>query len=83
MTTAIAAYLRVYDTSNTTLGQWQNFFVDKTVSGHTYVNFDTSEIMMNRTANEGGVTLSMAATDAHLNFFETAISNESLAYIRF
>ena len=83
MTTAIAAYLRVYDGSNTTLGLWQNFFVDKTVSGYTYVNFDTSEIMMNRTADEGGVTLTMAATDAHLNFFETAISSEYLATITF
>ena len=80
MTTAIAAFLQFYNGS-TIHGSWQNFFVDKTVSGHTYVSFDTSEILLNRTADEGGVTLSMAATDNHLNFLETAISSEYLARI--
>ena len=80
MTTAIAAFLQFYNGS-TIHGSWQNFFVDKTVSGHTYVSFDTSEILLNRTADEGGVTLSMAATDNHLYFLETAISSEYLARI--
>ena len=83
MTTAIAAFLWVYDTSNATQAQWQNFWVGKSVSGYSYINFDTSEIMMNRTADEGGVTLTMPATDAHLSFFDTAIGNEYLARIRF
>ena len=80
MTTAIAAFLQFYK-ENTVHGSWQNFFVDKTVSGHTYVSFDTSEIMLNRTADEGGVTISMAATNNHLGFLDTAISNEYLARI--
>ena len=80
MTTAIAAFLQFYSGS-TIHGSWQNFFVDKTVSGHAFVSFDTSEILLNRTADEGGVTLSMAATDNHLGFLETAISSEYLARI--
>ena len=80
MTTAIAAFLQFYNDS-AIHGSWQNFFVDKTVSGHSFVSFDTSEILLNRTADEGGVTLSMAATDNHLGFLETAISSEYLARI--
>ena len=80
MTTAIAAFLQFYN-GNTVHGSWQNFFVDKTVSGHTFVSFDTSEILINRTADEGGITLSMAATSNHLGFLETAISSEYLARI--
>ena len=80
MTTAIAAFLQFYSDS-TVHGSWQNFFVNKAVSGYTYVSFDVSEIILNRSADEDGVTVSMAATDNHLGFLETAISSEYLARI--
>ena len=80
MTTAIAAFLQFYN-GDTVHGSWQNFFVNKTVSGYTFVSFDTSEILINRTADEGGITLSMAATSNHLGFLETSISSEYLARI--
>ena len=80
MTTAIAAFLQFYN-GNTVHGSWQNFFIGKTVNGYQYVSFDTSEILINRTADEGGITLSMAATSNHLDFLETAISSEYLAQI--
>ena len=80
MTTAIAAFLQFYSDS-TVHGSWQNFFVDKTISGYAFTSFDVSEIMLNRSADEGGVTVSMAATDNHLGFLETAITSEYLARI--
>ena len=80
MTTAIAAFLQFYN-DNTVHGSWQNFFVGKAVNGYQYVSFDTSEILINRTADEGGITISMAATSNHLGFLETAISSEYLARI--
>lgn len=80
MTTAIAAFLQFYS-ADTIHGSWQNFFIGKTVSGHAYTSFDTSEITLNRSADEGGVTISMAATDDHLKFLETAIGGEYLARI--
>ena len=80
MTTAIAAFLQFYS-DDVIHGSWQNFFVDKTVSGHSFVNFDVSDIMMNRTADEGGLTISMAATQNHLGFLETGIGEEYLARI--
>ena len=80
MTTAIAAFLQFYK-DNTVYGSWQNFFVNKTVSGHIFISFDTSEIMLNRSADEGGVTISLPATSNHLGFLETAIGGEYLARI--
>ena len=80
MTTAIAAFLQFYSDS-TVHGSWQNFFVGKAVNGYQYVSFDTSEILINRTADEGGITIGMAATSNHLGFLETAISSEYLARI--
>ena len=80
MTTAIAAFLQFYSGS-TIHGSWQNFFVNKTVNGYAFTSFDVSEIILNRSADEGGVTVSMAATDNHLGFLETAISSEYLAKI--
>ena len=86
MTSAIAAFLKVYDHSPVEGDDgirllWQNFFVGKAVNGYQYVSFDTSEILINRTADEGGITISMAATSNHLSFLETAISSEYLARI--
>ena len=80
MTTAIAAFLQFY-TDSTVHGSWQNFFIDKTISGYSYTSFDVSEITLNRSADEGGITVSMAATDNHLGLLETAISSEYLARI--
>ena len=80
MTTAIAAFLQFYS-GDTVHGSWQNFFIGKVVNGYQYVSFDTSEILINRTADEGGITVSMAATSNHLGFLETAISSEYLARI--
>ena len=80
MTTAIGAFIRFYSGS-TTHGRWQNFFVDKTVNNHVYTSFDISDVLMNRTADEGGVTITMAATSQRLSFFEAAIGGEYLAEI--
>jgi hypothetical protein len=80
METAIAVRLKFYK-DGATFAQWQNFWVDKTIDGYGFVNFTTGEILMNRTADEGGVALSVAATQAHLQLFETAIANEHLCLI--
>ena len=81
MTTAIAVFLRVYS-GDTTHASWQNFFVNKTVDNYAFKAFDISDILMNRTADEGGVTICMAATLQHLTFFETAIGSEYLAEVK-
>ena len=80
METAIAVRLKFYK-DGVTHGQWQNFWVDQTIDGYAFVNFNVGDILMNRTADEGGVNLSVPATLAHLQLFETAISNEHLCLI--
>lgn len=80
MTTAIAAFLQFYSGS-TIHGSFQNFFVGKTVNNYTYISFDVSEILLNRTADEGGISITLAATNNHLTFFETAITNEYLGRV--
>ena len=81
MTTAIVSTVRFY-LNNATQGQWQNFWMQKTVDGYVPVNFKTSEILLNRSADEGGITLQLPALADHVNFFLQAIENEYLADVR-
>jgi hypothetical protein len=80
METAIAVFLRFYK-DDVDHAFWQNFWVNETISGYSFVNFNVGDILMNRTADEGGITLSTAATKAHLEFLETAIANEYLCLV--
>ena len=81
METAIAALLMFYK-GTTVFARWQNFWVNETINQTQFVNFDVSEVMMNRSADEGGVTLTIPATDAHLQLIDTAIANEHLCQIQ-
>ena len=80
MESAIAVLLKFYK-DDVDHAFWQNFWVNETINGVVFVNFNVGDILMNRTADEGGVTLSVAATLAHLQLFETAIANEHLCLI--
>lgn len=80
MTSAIAMFTKFY-AEGVVHGQWQNFFIGKTIDGHDYMSFDVSEILMNRSADEGGVTLTWAATSRSLETVENAITGEHLAEI--
>lgn len=81
METAIAALLMFYK-GTTVFARWQNFWVNETINQTQFVNFDVSEVMMNRSADEGGVTLTIPATNAHLQLIDTAIANEYLCQIQ-
>ena len=72
METAIAAFIRFYNDSGT-IGQWQNFFVKKTIDGHAYKVFDVGSIILNRSAAESGVNVFMPTTKANVDFVEQAI----------
>lgn len=81
MTSAIAAQVRFYSNGKTH-AQWQNFWVDKTVDGFVYVCFSSTDILMNRTADEGGITLSLPSLKDHLDFLVGAIEGEYLAEVK-
>ena len=80
MTVALATQIRFYQGSNDKQ-KWQNFFNNQSVDGYAYKAFDTSEILMNRSADEGGVTLTMVALKDTVDFFLAAIEGEYLAEI--
>ena len=83
MTTAIATFLRVYDHSpvppdDGTRKLWQNFFVGKTINGHIFEPFEISDVIMNRTADEGGISLTCSPLQQNLNFFVASLEAERL-----
>jgi hypothetical protein len=74
---ASALFIEVYDPATGDVkAKWQNFFVDKAVNGHAYRSFDSTDILMNRSANEGGLTIRMPALADSLNLFEVGLNNE-------
>ena len=78
MTTAIATFLRVYDHSPTppddgTRKLWQNFFVGKVINGHVFEPFEISDVIMNRTADEGGISLTCSPLQQNLEFFVASV----------
>lgn len=81
MITATAIFIRFYDSANVDQARWQNFFVDNTVDGYVFRSFNSSDMLMNRTADEGGLTITMPATSDYLSFFSKAIEEAYLADI--
>ena len=51
------------------------------MSGYAFKNFDVGDVSMNRTADEGGTTLTMAARSDDLSLFERALEQNWLADI--
>ena len=81
-TSAIAIFLEVYDPeTGANKARWQNFFIDRTVSGHVFRSFQSSDILMNRSASEGGVSLEMAATQDNLSLFALGMDSEWMAKV--
>ena len=78
---AIATFLRFF-TGNTTVFRWQNFFVGKTVDQHVYQSFSASDILMNRSASEGGISLSMPLTKQNLFYMEAAYNEAYLIEVQ-
>ena len=81
MQSAIAVLLKFYK-GDVDHAFWQNFWINKTINGYVFVNFTVGDILMNRSADEGGILLSLPATNAHLNFLETAIADEYLCWVQ-
>ena len=81
MTTAIAVRADFYQ-SNSVITRWQNFWMQATVDGYAPKGFQTSEILLNRSADEGGITMQLPATADDISFFLTAIENEYLVDVR-
>ena len=77
----IATFLRFF-TGNTDVFKWQNFFVDKTVNNHAYHSFSATDIALNRSASEGGISLSLPLTKQSLFYMEAAYNEAYLIEIQ-
>lgn len=83
---AIAASVRFYQNTETK-ALWQNFWKDAPltlpgVDQYIAKSFNTSAILLNRTADEGGITLTMPALADDMAFLLTAIEKEYLADVQ-
>jgi hypothetical protein len=74
METAIGVFLRFY-TASGDVAKWQNFFLNKTVSGHAFRSFEVGSIVLNRSAGESGIDIEMPTTKANLDLVEAAIED--------
>ena len=59
-------------------GSWQNFFVGKVINNHVYEPFEISDVIMNRTADEGGISLTCSPLQQNLEFFVASMESERL-----
>ena len=81
MATALAVCVKFYQ-GNDVKARWQNFWMQSTIDGYSPKSFQTSEILLNRSADEGGITLTLPALADDKDFFLDAIQGEYLADVR-
>jgi hypothetical protein len=81
METALAVFVRFYRVGGGDVGRWQNFFINKTVSGFAHKVFDIGSVILNRSAGESGLFLEMPTTKANVDFVEAAINDSYLARV--
>ena len=77
---SIAQRIRIYKGS-TTYAQWQNYFVGKTVSNYQFQPFGVSTIQVNRSADEGGITIEGPSSTQFLNQFTKAVNDQHIVYV--
>ena len=77
---SIAQRIRIYKGSRT-YAQWQNYFVGKTTSGYEFQPFGVSTIQVNRSADEGGITLEGPSSTRFLNQFTQAVNDQHIVYV--
>lgn len=62
--------------------EWQNFFTEGTVDGLEFQPFSVSTIQVNRSADEGGVTIEAPSTFRILTQFESAVNDQHLVQVK-
>ena len=80
MTTAVAARVLIYQETSVK-AQWQNFWMNQVIDGCSPKSFQTSDILLNRSADEGGITLRLPTLATDIEFFLVAIENEYLVEV--
>ena len=62
--------------------QWQNYFANKVVDKHEFQPFSVSTIQVNRSADEGGITVEGPATFRFIDKFQKAVNDQHVVQVR-
>lgn len=65
-----------------TYAQWQNYFSNVTVEGYEFQPFSVSTIQVNRSADEGGITIEGPATYRFLTQFEASVNDQHVVEVK-
>jgi hypothetical protein len=86
MARAQSQFLRIYDASGITYQRWQNFYSNAIVSWDSaswvYVGFTASGVASGATGDEGGITLTLAATSVVVQAVDLAMEQARLFEVR-
>ena len=86
MARAQSQFLRIYDASGITYQRWQNFYSNAIVSWDSaswvYVGFTASGVASGVTGDEGGITLTLAATSVVVQAVDLAMEQARLFEVR-
>lgn len=78
---SLCQQLRIFKGSET-YGLWQNYFVGSTVGGFEFQPFTVSTIQVNRSADEGGITIEGPASYRFITQFETAVNDQHIIEVK-
>jgi len=86
MARAQSQFLRIYDSAGITYQRWQNFYSNAIVSWDSaswvYVGFTASGVASGATGDEGGITLTLAATSVVVQAVDLAMEQARLFEVR-
>ena len=86
MDRAQSQFLRIYDSAGVTYQRWQNFYSNAIVSWDSaswvYVGFTASGVASGATGDEGGITLTLAATSVVVQAVDLAMEQARLFEVR-
>ena len=77
---SIAQRIRIYKGS-TTYARWQNYFVAEEIDDYEFQPFSVSNIQVNRSADEGGITIEGPSNTRFLDKFEEAVNDQHIVYV--
>ena len=86
MARAQSQFLRIYDSAGITYQRWQNFYSNAIVSWDSaswvYVGFTASGVASGVTGDEGGITLTLAATSVVVQAVDLAMEQARLFEVK-
>ena len=77
---SIAQRIRIYK-GDVTYARWQNYFVAEKIDEYEYQPFGVSTIQVNRSADEGGITIEGPSSTRFLNQFTESVNDQHIVFV--